>query len=80
MLVAAVGPFTTSDSLEMEPLHDLLRIVENEKPDVLLLVWTRKYTQHTFYTHDEIYHIKLLSVSCLQFGPFLDATHEMIKV
>lgn len=37
-MLAAAGPFTTSDSLEMEPLRDLLRVVEVEKPDVLLLV------------------------------------------
>ena len=37
-MVAAAGPFTTSDSLEMGPLRDLLEVVEREKPDALVLV------------------------------------------
>ena len=37
MMVAA-GPFTTSDNLDMAPLHDLLTIVSTERPSVLLLV------------------------------------------
>ena len=37
MLVAA-GPFTTSDSLLYEPLADLIRTVQNDKPDLLILV------------------------------------------
>ena len=37
-MVVAAGPFATSDSIEMEPLHDLLAIVRSEEPDVLVLV------------------------------------------
>ena len=37
MMVAA-GPFATSDSIEVEPLHDLLAVVATEEPDVLVLV------------------------------------------
>ena len=37
MLVAA-GPFTTSDSLLYEPLADLMKAVQNHKPDLLILV------------------------------------------
>ena len=37
-MVAAAGPFTTSASLEMGPLRDLLDVAEREKPDVLVLV------------------------------------------
>jgi len=37
-MVVAAGPFATSDSIEMEPLHDLLGIVRSEEPDVLVLV------------------------------------------
>jgi len=37
MLVAA-GPFTTSDSLLYEPLTDLMRTVQNDKPDLLILL------------------------------------------
>jgi len=37
-IVIAAGPFTTSDSLDMDPLNDLLRIVDTEKPDILVLV------------------------------------------
>ncbi len=37
MMVAA-GPFTTSDNLDMTPLHDLLKKVSMERPTVLLLV------------------------------------------
>ena len=37
MMVAA-GPFSTSDSLGMAPLHDLLAQVSVEHPSVLLLV------------------------------------------
>lgn len=37
MLISS-GPYTTSDSLDMTPLHDLLAIVSQESPNVLLLV------------------------------------------
>lgn len=37
MLVSS-GPYTTSDSLDMAPLHDLLSVVSQECPSVLLLV------------------------------------------
>ncbi|XP_058947693.2 DNA polymerase alpha subunit B [Pocillopora verrucosa] len=37
MLVAA-GPFTTSDSLLYEPLADLIKTVQNDKPDLLILL------------------------------------------
>lgn len=34
----AAGPFTTSDSLLYEPLADLMTKVQNDKPDLLILV------------------------------------------
>ena len=34
----AAGPFTTSDSLLYEPLADLMQKVQNDKPDLLILV------------------------------------------
>ena len=37
-MVIAAGPFTTSDSLDMDPLSDLLRVVDTETPDILVLV------------------------------------------
>ena len=37
-VVVAVGPFTTSDNLEYEPLRALLRNMLDKKPDVLILV------------------------------------------
>ena len=37
-MIAATGPFTTSDSLEMEALKDLIEVVKLEKPDILFLV------------------------------------------
>lgn len=37
MLVAA-GPFTTSDSLLYEPLADLMKTVQKDKPDLLILL------------------------------------------
>lgn len=36
-VMVAAGPFTTSDSLEYEPLEDLLRVVVARKPDVCVL-------------------------------------------
>ena len=36
--MVAAGPFTTSDSLDMVPLSDLLRSVAEERPDILILV------------------------------------------
>ncbi len=39
-MMMASGPFTTSDSLDMAPLHDLLAVVSREGPSVLLLVNT----------------------------------------
>jgi DNA polymerase alpha subunit B len=37
-LLAAAGPFSTSDSLDMAPLDDLIARVRGEEPDVLLLM------------------------------------------
>ena len=36
-IVTASGPYTTSDNLEFEPLHDLLSFVQADKPDVVIL-------------------------------------------
>eukprot|EP01041_Mallomonas_annulata_P010537 gene10537-21974_t len=36
-VLIASGPFTTSDNLKYEPLLDLLQLVANQKPDVLIL-------------------------------------------
>ena len=36
--IIAAGPFTVTDNLRMAPLYDLLSIVSNEKPHILLLV------------------------------------------
>ena len=40
--MVAAGPFTTSDSLDMVPLSDLLKSVAEERPDVLILVSERE--------------------------------------
>ena len=37
MMVAA-GPFTTSDNFSYEPLKDLMRAVQKDKPDLLIMV------------------------------------------
>ena len=37
-MIAATGPFTTSDNLDMGALRDLMEVVKQEKPDVLVLV------------------------------------------
>jgi DNA polymerase alpha subunit B len=37
-IMVASGPFTTADNLDYEPLEELLRIVAEDKPDVLILV------------------------------------------
>ena len=52
-MVAAAGPFTTSDSLDMEPLYNLLEVVKREKPNVLLLVCLSVCLN---VGHDELYH------------------------
>lgn len=33
----ASGPFTTTDTLEYEPLLDLMRVIAVRKPDVVVL-------------------------------------------
>lgn len=38
LMSVAAGPFTTSDSLLYEPLADLMTKVQNDKPDLLILV------------------------------------------
>ncbi|XP_068731616.1 DNA polymerase alpha subunit B-like [Montipora capricornis] len=38
LMMVAAGPFTTSDSLLYEPLADLMKTVENDKPDLLILL------------------------------------------
>ncbi|XP_043254793.1 DNA polymerase alpha subunit B [Colletes gigas] len=45
----AVGPFTTSDNLNYQPLWDLMENVAKEQPDVLILVGP-----FVEYTHPEI--------------------------
>ena len=37
-MIAATGPFTTSDNLEMGALRDLIEVVKQDKPDLLVLV------------------------------------------
>lgn len=37
-MIAATGPFTTSDNLEMGALSDLMEVVKREKPELLILV------------------------------------------
>ncbi|EDO41269.1 predicted protein [Nematostella vectensis] len=38
VVVVAAGPYTTSDSLMYEPLADLIRMVQKNKPDLLILL------------------------------------------
>lgn len=38
--IVATGPFSTSDSLDMAPLNDIITITREEQPDILLLVKT----------------------------------------
>ena len=45
--MVAAGPFTTSDSLLYEPLADLMKTVENDRPDLLILV-SQKYPSLQF--------------------------------
>jgi DNA polymerase alpha subunit B len=33
----ASGPFTTTDSLEYEPLDDLMSVIATKRPDVVVL-------------------------------------------
>jgi len=37
-ILAACGPFSTSDSTSLEPLDDLLKVVKEEKPSVTILI------------------------------------------
>lgn len=37
-VIAASGPFTTSDNLDYQPLFDLAKIILAEKPDVVILI------------------------------------------
>ena len=36
-IVVACGPYTTTDNLSYEPLEDLLRYIENQKPHLVIL-------------------------------------------
>lgn len=36
-LIAAAGPFTTSDNFNYQPLQDLLHVVKSDRPDVVIL-------------------------------------------
>ncbi len=86
--MVAAGPFTTSDNLDMEPLHDLLGVVRRERPSVLVLVSSR--LSHSLLLPPSplppLLPPSFLLSSCLflcfvlQFGPFVDSTHESIKV
>ena len=37
-IFAAAGPYTTSDNLDYQPIADLLGFIEDEKPDVVVLM------------------------------------------
>ncbi|XP_064393232.1 DNA polymerase alpha subunit B-like isoform X2 [Halichondria panicea] len=37
-LMTAVGPFTTTDNLDLQPLRDLLELVQRDRPHVLILM------------------------------------------
>ena len=37
-IMSVCGPFTTSDNMEYEPLMDLVNIIQNDKPDVVILL------------------------------------------
>ena len=47
LMMVAAGPFTTSDSLLYEPLADLMKTLENDRPDLLILV-SQKYPSLQF--------------------------------
>jgi DNA polymerase alpha subunit B len=51
-LIAAAGPFTAYDNLNFEPLNDLLKVAEKEKPDVLLLIGPFIDSDHPFIEND----------------------------
>ena len=67
--MVAAGPFSTSDSLDMTPLDDLIAIVKREGPDILLLVMTH------YYIISLPFHFFLV-----QMGPFLDVNNSTVKV
>ena len=46
LMSVAAGPFTTSDSLLYEPLADLMQKVQNDKPDLLILLGPFVDTKH----------------------------------
>ncbi|CAL8131428.1 unnamed protein product [Orchesella dallaii] len=37
-IIVACGPYTPSDSMQYEPLKDLLKVVKRDKPDVCILI------------------------------------------
>ena len=57
LMMVAAGPFTTSDSLLYEPLADLMKTVENDRPDLLILV-SQKYPslQFLIVVHLHLWH------------------------
>ena len=78
MLVAA-GPFTTSDSLLYEPLADLMKTVQSDKPDLLVLV-SQVHTVSRQVNNINIPLIKLFLFVSSQLGPFVDSKHDQIIV
>lgn len=68
MLVAA-GPFTTSDSLLYEPLADLMKTVQKDKPDLLILVSRKKRWKVKFQLDHEIINFRFLFL--LSWDPLL---------
>lgn len=45
LMIMASGPFTTLDSLEYSPLKELLEVVKQDRPSILILVCTYTVTQ-----------------------------------
>ena len=53
-IVVASGPFTTSDSLNYEPLTDLMEVVKKNRPDVTVLIGPLVDCNHKAVQSDEL--------------------------
>jgi hypothetical protein len=66
-MIAATGPFTTSDNLEMGALRDLMDVVKQEKPDLLVLVSNVHYLLVTWlqlFVLPNFFSLGLLLIQC----------------
>ena len=71
LMIMASGPFSTLDSLEYSTLKELLEVVKQDRPSILVLVCT-----HIYWSNKPCRHFHLTSNLCS--FDFCSVVHSLI--